>query len=284
MSVVISPSDSVNLSHGAAQVTFRHDGHVTRLADLYHHDPLRVVFPNPAPHEPPSAVLVTTSGGLVGGDRLDVSVTLEADARAMVLAQAAEKVYRSTGADCRIDVGLRAETGAWLEFLPQETILFEGARLRRKTRVEAAAGARVLAGEMLIFGRVARGETVTDGLIRDAWEIRRDGKLVWADALHMENPLADVLVHPAGFDGALACATVVYVADDAAELLELARASLGADDGGLRGGATVVNGVLIVRWLGRDAFTLRRAFGSFWEAFRQEAAGLPTSLPRLWHM
>ena len=156
--------------------------------------------------------------------------------------------------------------------------------MRRNTRIEAASGARVLAGEMLVFGRVARGEKVTDGLIRDAWEIRRDGKLVWADALHMETPLADVLAHPAGFDGAVACATAVYVGDDAADLLEGARASLGDDGDELRGGATLVNGVLILRWLGRDAFTLRRAYGSFWEAFRQEAAGLPGSLPRLWHM
>lgn len=284
MSVATLRSDPVNLSHGAAKITFRHDGRVTRLADLYHHDPLRVVFPNPAPGEPPSAVLVTTSGGLVGGDRLDVDVTLEADAQAMVLGQAAEKIYRSAGTDCRIAVGLRADAGSWLEYLPQETILFEGARMRRNTRIDAAPGARVLAGEMLVFGRVARGETVTGGLVRDAWEIRRDGKLVWADALHMETPLAEVLAHPAGFDGAIACATVVYMGDDAAERLDFARAALGAEGADLRGGATVVNGVLIMRWLGRDAFTLRRAFGSFWSAFRQETAGLPAALPRLWHM
>jgi urease accessory protein len=284
MSVATLPSEPRNLSHGAARIVFRHDGAKTRLADLYHHDPLRVVFPNPAPGEPVSAVLVTTSGGLVGGDRLDIAATVEAGAAAMVMAQAAEKVYRSAGADSRIGVDLAAGADAWLEYLPQETILFENSRLRRRTEIDADTTARVLAGELLVFGRIARGERMSGGLIRDSWQVRRGGRLVWADALHMADDIAGILAQPAGFDGAVACATVVYVAGDAPDLLAFSRERLGADGDGLRAGATVVNGVLVARWIGRDAFTLRRAFGNFWMAFRQRAAGLPAALPRLWHM
>lgn len=284
MSVATLPSEPAIQSHGQASIVFRSDGAVTRLADLFQHDPLRVLFPNPAPGEPVSAVLVTTSGGLVGGDRLDISVGAEPDAAAMVMAQAAEKVYRSAGADCRIEVALGAQAGSWLEYLPQETILFEGSRLRRRTVVEADAGARVLAGEMLVFGRIARGERMTGGLVRDTWQVRRDGRLAWADALHLDGALAETLAHPAGFDGAVACATAVYVGDDAAVQLDTARELLAAEESDLRTGATFVNGVLIVRWLGRDAFPLRRAFGNFWMAFRHRAGGLPEALPRLWHV
>ena len=98
------------------------------------------------------AALVTTSGGLVGGDRIDVAASVDDGAAAVVTAQAAEKVYRSTGPDCHIAVTLRAAAGSWLEWLPQETILFDGARLRRTVRIDCAPTGRVLAGEFLVLG------------------------------------------------------------------------------------------------------------------------------------
>ena len=270
--------------HGAAEVTFARKAGKTRLAGLYQRDPLRVLFPDIPEGEPPTAVVVTTSGGLVGGDRLDVSVSVGAGAAAMVLGQAAEKVYRSTGPVSRIDVSLAVANQGWLEWLPQETILFEAARLHRRTRIDIAPEGRLLAGEILVFGRVASGERLTRGLVRDAWEIRRQGRLAWADALHLEDGMEDALADPACFDGAAAYATIVYAADGPERLLATARDLLGAGDADLRAAASVVNGVLVTRWLGRDAHGLRRAFGSFWAGFRHAAAGLPEALPRLWHV
>ena len=271
--------------HGRAEVAFAAGDGRTRLKSLYHHDPLRVLFPAPPPGELPTAALVTTSGGLVGGDALTVRVSAEAGARALVTAQAAEKIYRSAGADCRIEMDLAADTGAWLEWLPQETIVFEGARFRRRTCVEAAADARVLAGELLVFGRSAMGEAVTRGLVRDAWEVRVGGRLVWADALHMDRDLQSILAHPAAMGGIKACATAAYVAADAGDHLETARAQLvETATGDVRAAATVVNGVLVMRWMGPDAASLRIAFGGFWAQFRHWVAGLPEALPRLWHI
>jgi urease accessory protein len=255
---------------------------VSRLDRLYHTDPLKVLFPAPPAGEPPLAAIVTTAGGLVGGDELSLDASADAGASAVVVAQAAEKVYRSSGADCHVAVRLSAAPGAWLEWLPQETILFEGARLRRLTMIDCDPGGRVLAGEMMMFGRLARGEQMTKGLVRDAWEVRRAGRLVWADALHLADEMANVLNGPAGFDGAVAYATAVYAADDAAERVLLARECLGGADASLRAGASVVNGVLVVRWLSRDPKVLRDAFGKFWAAFRAGVGGLPEKLPRLW--
>jgi len=271
-------------THGAASVAFARDDDVTRLTGLYQRDPLRVLFPDVPEGEIPTAVLVTTSGGLVGGDRLDVSVAVGDGAEAMMFGQAAEKVYRSAGPTCRIAVELSVGRDGWLEWLPQETILFEGARLERRTLIEIAPGAHALAGEILVFGRIAGGERLSHGLVRDAWEVRRQGRLAWADALHLEDDMASVLADPACFDGATAYATIVHAGDDAAGRLDLARFLLVQDGGGLRAGATVVNGVLVARWLGRDAETLRRAFGDFWAAFRAAAGGLRNILPRLWHV
>lgn len=285
MSVVISPSERAPAAvAGAAEVGFARKGGATRLAHLYQRAPLRVLFPAPEDPAVPVAVLVNTSGGLVGGDRLAVVATVGDGAAATVTSQAAEKVYRSAGRDCRVEVDLTVGAGAWLEWLPHETILFEGARLRRRIAADLAPDGRLLAGEFLVLGRTARGERLTHGLARDAWEIRRQGRLVWADALHLAGDLARAIADPAGLAGAVAYATFVYAAADAAERIELARGLLPAnDEGALRSGATIVNGVLVVRWLARDALALRAAFTAFWTAFRRRV-GVVGELPRLWNI
>ncbi|HYD67198.1 urease accessory protein UreD [Azospirillum sp.] len=264
--------------HGRAEVAFER----ARLGTVYHTDPLRLLFPTPATGDPPTATVVTTSGGLVGGDRLEIAATVGEGASALVTAQAAEKVYRSTGADVRFDVALSVADGGWLEWLPQETILFDGARLRRTTCANVAGSGRLLAGELLVFGRVARGERFATGLARDAWEVRRDGRLVWADALHLDGDIPAVLDHPAGFDGATAYGTIVYVGPDAAAHLDAARDML--SEVALHAGATVLGEVLVMRLLGKDAHRLRTDFGRVWAAFRALAGGLPERLPRLWHV
>ena len=273
--------------HGHGRVVFRENGGVTRLADLYQHDPVRVLFPaTPLAEltEALQAAVVTTSGGLVGGDVIEIEVNVGGGARALIMPQAAEKVYRSNGGDVRIDVRLNIADGGWLEWLPQETIVFDAARLRRLTTVEFTGGGRFLAGEILAFGRRASGEKLSRGLIREAWEVRREGRLIWADALHMEGDIGNILNHPAAFDGAAAQATAVYGGLDAENLLDAASAMLTDPPGGVRAAAGLVNGLLVARWLAEDGLRLRLSFAAFWAAFRAEAAGLAFKLPRLWYI
>jgi len=172
------------LTDGIAEIGFDHRDRGTYLAHLYQRDPLRVLFPAPAPGDPPLAVIVTTSGGLVAGDRLDVSVRLAPGARAHVTASAAEKIYRSTGPTTTVAQTLSVGAGAALEFLPPKTILFDGARLRRHTSISLAAGSGFLGGDIVVFGRRARGERFTYGLLREVWQVRREDKLLWGDTLH----------------------------------------------------------------------------------------------------
>lgn len=267
---------------GRAEVRFAWKDGATRLAHLYHSDPLRVMFPKTTAPEVPLAVVVVTSGGIVGGDALEIAGQVGAGAKAAFMGQAAEKIYRSRGADSTIQVRLAAEADAWLEWLPQETILFDGARLRRDTVLDLDPTARAMAGEILVFGRIARGERFAHGLARDAWDIRVGGRLIWADALHLDGDVAALLNDPACFDGATAAATFVHVAPDAEAHLEFARTLLPDDGENLRAGATAVGGMLIARWLGRDALALRTAYGAFWAAFRAKASGLPAEVPKLW--
>ncbi len=271
---------------GAARIAYACDAQQrTRLQDLYQRAPCRVLFPDVEAGEPPQAVLLTTSGGLTGGDRLALEIEIGAGARATLTTQAAEKLYRAAegDADTRIDVRLRAGSGAWLEWLAQETIVFEQARLHRLVEADLAADAQLLAVESIVFGRRAMGEDFTRGQIHDAWRIRRGGRLVWADALRLSGDIGMLRAAPFAFGDARGTATLLYVGDAASAQLDAVREELRElEDDGVRGGATVIDGVLLLRLLAADAVALRRAVMRLAGGLRARVAGLPARLPRVW--
>jgi len=255
-----------------------------RLAGLEQRAPLRVLFPEDGDDTIASAVIATVGGGLLGGDGLRIGVRVGVGARAAVTGQAAEKVYRSPGgALTRVDIRLDTTAGGWLEWLPQETIIFNHARVERTTTLSLEAGARTLAGDIVVFGRHASGETLTHGLIDDAWSVRVDGRLVWTDRFRIADDLAQPLSRNGCLAGAVAVATIAYVGEDAEALLATARSLTEAEiDAPVRGGATVVGGILIVRWLAWDALHLRQSFAKAWTALRHRAGGLAPVMPRIW--
>jgi urease accessory protein len=270
---------------GTAEIGFAPRDGATRLAHLYQRDPLRVLFPVPERDDAALAVLVTTAGGLVAGDRIDVRLQAAPGAVAQVTTAAAEKVYRSLGATTEIAQTAVLGAGAWLEYLPQETILFDGARLRRHLRVTLAPGAGLLAGGILVFGRRARGERFTRGFLHDRLEVRRADALVWGDALHLDGDIAAMMAHPACLGAAAACATLVLAPPqgDPAPFVAAARETLRRWAApGLRAGVTAVNGLAVARWLAAEPPPLRRAFAEVAGNWRHAAAGLPPRLLRLW--
>ncbi|UYN93858.1 MAG: urease accessory protein UreD [Enhydrobacter sp.] len=259
---------------GECRVVFKRSDGATRLADLYQRDPCRVLFPEPEPGEPVQAVLVTTSGGVTDGDSLRMDVSVGPTGEAVVATQAAEKIYRAAHPDahCAIDVAIELEEGATLDWLPQETIVFQGARLKRRTVADVAPGASLLACEMVVLGRAASGERFRSGLLLDAWSVRRGGRLAWTDTLRVEGETPG----GAGFREANALATVIGVWDSPGPRFERARVLLEAADG-VRAGITLVNGVMVARLLG-EATGVRRAVTRFLGDFRGRR------LPRVWHI
>ncbi|MBX6740698.1 MAG: urease accessory protein UreD [Acetobacteraceae bacterium] len=247
----------------------------TGLRHLFHSAPLRVLFPAPDPGDPPLAALTNVAGGLAGGDAVAVEVQVEPGACLTIATPAAEKLYRSLGEQTEITTRLEIGTDASLEWLPQETILFDGARLSRRLEIRLAAGARLLAAEMLVFGRAAYGERFRRGALHDAWRLRRAGRLVWADALRLPSDPTAALANAYGFAGATAFATLVLAAPEAAVHRALARA--------LAGGAATLPApdVLVARWLG-EAGTVRAGLANAIAALRAAALALPPRLPRLW--
>ncbi len=266
---------------GAARVAFRRVGSQTRISVLEQRHPLRVLLPDAPDDEIPLAVLANVSGGIVGGDRLEVAAAAESGAAVMITSQAAEKVYRSIGAVATIDNALSVGGGAWLEWLPHETILFDRARLRRRMRVDVAPSGKLLAGEIVVFGRAKHGERVTQGHLHDHWEVRSNGRLIWCDAMRLDGDIGAELAHPMRFGGARAFATLIYAGADAGAVLESARGLL-AD--GRDGAATRIDSLVIARFLSASPSRLRRAYGALWARLRAQAGGLQSRLPRIWEI
>jgi urease accessory protein len=278
-----APAQRLQRANGALTLRFttQDDGGATRLADLFQSDPCRALLPSPDPGEPITAVLITTAGGLTGGDRLKLSVSVEAGAAALCTPQAAEKIYRSPDdSAAALDLSLDVATGATLEWLPQEMILFDGARLDRRITVSLKSDSRLLAGDITVFGRTARGERFASGSLFDRWQVRRDGRLLWTDATRLDGDTLATLDHPAGFAGAVAQAVILYQGPDATATRDRLR-ELSDHEAGCEWGATVIDGLLLVRLLDTDAARLRRQFARLWSALRP-GLGLRPAMPRLW--
>ena len=231
----------------------------------------RVRFPRVGPCE---AVMINTGGGMTGGDRLAVDITLEAAAQAVATTQSAEKVYRSTGADTKVDVRLVLNDGARFAWLPQESILFDGARLSRRFTVDMADDASLTLAESITFGRSAMGEEVRGAALQDVWRVRRGGALLFAENIRVDGDLASLLDRKAIGGGARAVATVLHVAPDAEARIEDARTALEVAECDC--GASAWSGMMVVRFAAPSPAAVRRDLARFLQAFRSGP------LPRVW--
>lgn len=200
----------------------------------------------------PEAVLINTAGGLTGGDRFATEIMLAEDATLVATTQACERIYRSLSDTAEVRMDVRLEAGSRLDWLPQETILFDGGRLQRRLEVDLAEGAEFLAVEAVVFGRAAMGEVVGTGAFHDRWRIRRDGRLLYADDLRLQGDIAAQLARPAILAGNVAMATAFFTGRDTEALLEPVRAAIGET-----GGASCWDDKLLVRIAAPDGLALR---------------------------
>jgi urease accessory protein len=220
------------------------------------------------------AVQLNTGGGIAGGDRLAVAVEAGMGSDAIFATQAPERIYRALGDASQIAVSLRIARAARLDWLPQETLLYSGARLDRRFEIDIADDARLTMAEAITFGRAASGETLGEGLLRDTWRVRRGGRLVFAEGLRLDGDITRLLARPAVGRGARACALLLHIAPDASDRLNGVREAL--VDARSVCGAGASNGILVARFLGGDPGDVRRDVRS--------AASVLTGrpLPRVW--
>lgn len=265
------PSPQMQRSRGEAAVSLWLDNGQVRLDELRQQGSAKAILPRVA--GVPEVVFLNTSGGLTGGDRLSYDLTLGDGVQATATTQTAERAYRSASGTARVDVTLEVGAGGWIDWLPQETILFNASSLDRRTRIDLGPGAGCLALEAVVLGRHAMGEVVETLAFRDRREIRREGRLVHLEPLEIGD--AALMAGQAVLGGARCFASLVMVAPDAADALAPLRRVL--DEPGATAAASALEGRLVLRVLARDGWPLRRQIARALSVLRRGAV-----LPRVW--
>ncbi len=274
----------LNRTTGSARLSVESRGGRSVAADLYSAQPLRIMMPRPGVGEPLTAVLANLSGGIVSGDLYETDISVGSSASLTLTAQAAEKIYKSSGAEAENRLTMRVADGGTLEWLPQGTILFDRAQFRQIVRFDLAADSTLFAGAISILGRGAMGESFASGRYREHWDLRRAGRLVWSDRFELADP-AGAAAASSGLRDVSSFATALFARPDAADDLDWARDVQAGAAGDIRCGVTAIdNNLLAMRWLGPDAMRLRNAVGAFWSAARVRWLGLPVRMPVIWRI
>ena len=261
-----------NRATGRIALSVRAEGGRTRRSKVHEAGSLRVRFPN-VTTDALEAVIVNTGGGMTGGDRFSIAIEVGEGARLVAGTAAAEKIYRSNGPNTEMTVTLSVAAGGHLAWLPQETILFDQARLSRHIDIDFAENASLIMVEAVLFGRAAMGEAVVQGFVADRWRLRRGGRLVFADSLRLDGAIADTLGQCAATNGGIALATVL-IAPGGDDQLAAVRALEEQFVGEV--GISAWNGIAVARLCAKDGAGLRRDLIAV-------LAALGTTVPRLWH-
>ncbi|GLS85768.1 urease accessory protein UreD [Cypionkella aquatica] len=271
--MLASQATPMQRSRGSAFASFRCLDGRARLVDLAQSGSAKAMLPRVS--GVPEVVFLNTSGGLTDGDALSYGLDLAAGCRITATTQTAERVYASRGAPARAEVRCVVGAGGHLDWLPQETILFENSYLARDTQIDMAADASCLLSETVTLGRHAMGETLSDARLTDARMVRCAGVPVWAETFHLDpNVLADAQAALLG--GARAFAVIALVAQGAEDALPRLRAALTVV--GCEAAASGWDGKCIARIVARDGWPLKQQIALALAALR---AG---PLPRVWQM
>jgi urease accessory protein len=267
-----SATFAANRAQGAVKFDVKREDGVTRRGVLHESGSLRVRFPSPE-GDGLSGVFVNTAGGIAGGDRFDIDIVAGEGTALTLTTAAAEKVYRAGGPAAQLNIALKAEAGARLSWLPQETILFDRARILRRIDIDLAEDAKLLLCEIVVFGRAAMGERMLHGEFIDRWRLRRGGRLVFAETIRLDGDIGAKLAQSAIAKGGVAIGTALIVPGDEAVVARIREA---ADSFGGEVGISAWNGFAMARFCAQDAARLRADMMSV----LGRASGVP--LPRLW--
>jgi urease accessory protein len=252
----------------------------TRIEDVFERSPIRVMFPRNGNRPVEEAVIINTGGGVAGGDRLECSVTTLPGSSIAVTSQAAEKIYRALHDPARVATKLKARESARLAWLPQETIVFNGARIHRTTEIELFPGAELLALEWLVLGRAAHGEVVVGGNIIDSWRVKKEGRLIWADSFRVSDEIFVHLNRKALLSNFNSIATLVYFGPDLNGRVEFLRQILSSLE--VDCAVTLVSGLIVARFAAKQSSDLKVALRSFLDQFGPELGSGPFRVPKMW--
>ena len=260
-------------SQGAALATFARRRGAVRLCDLHQSGSAKVLFPRGG-EDVPEVVFLNTSGGLTGGDRLSYDLALDRDCRVLATTQTAERAYDASGPPARVTVSARVGPGSRLDWLPQETLLYQSAHLIRRTTIDLAPDAACLLAETVVLGRHAMGERLTDADLSDHRLITRQGRPVWAEHLTL-TPGVLTNPSPALLNGARAFGVICLVAQGAEDAVGPVRAALNLGPA-LSAAVSGWDGKCVVRLTAADGWPLKQQLARVLRVLTGRA------LPRVW--
>jgi urease accessory protein len=277
----VSASDKhLQRAEGLCRIVMGGSEEGNEIVEVFQRSPLRVIFPRIGGARVKEAVLINTAGGIAGGDGLECEVTAVSNASIAVTSQTAERVYRALDEPAHILTKLKVSEGARVAWLPQETIIFNWARLQRETEVEISPGAELLALEWLVFGRAAHGEQLVGGQLRDRWRVKKDGRLIWADTFHVGEEVFPHLKRRALLGNCKAIATLIYFGPELDKRLELLRDISGSLD--CLCAATSVGSLIIVRLAADTSSNLKLALRALIDQLGSEFGPGPFRVPKMW--
>ena len=248
-------------AHGAVKLSLKAGG-IDQLREV---GAAKVRLPPGATH----AYLINTAGGLAGGDQFSNEFNLAQGTSLTVTSQSAERVYRTLGPAAKISSSIRLGPDARFNWLPHETILFDGASLERKIDVDMAENARFLGLETTIIGREASGETIHSIYFREAWNIKFGGKLIHSDIIKLDGTLPN---SKTTLGDNRVFATIILIDPSANIDLEKLREKIGP-----YGGVSAWSGKLVARLLAKDGMILKKTIVSALSVLAS-----PTELPKTW--
>ncbi len=239
----------------------------TVLAHRRHYGPLTVQRPFYPEGGVCHVYVLHPPGGIVGGDQLSLCINAEQHSHALITTPAAGKFYRSAGEQAVQTVSIKVAEGAAVEWLPQETIIYQGAQLRSAVNVELEVGARFIGWEILSLGRPACGERFDQGLADMSWQIYCAERPLFLERLHLD---AKAFAARWGLQGFSACGTL-FASPASAESLAAVQQLIGDTKGC---GVTLIDDLLVCRAIDTRSDRLRGFFEQVWGDC---AAGLYTS-------
>jgi urease accessory protein len=266
--------------HGKLNLVYADRQGKTQLIYNHQQAPLKVQRPfYPEGEKVCHSVILHTAGGMVGGDRLSSNIHLQPQTQALITTAAASKIYRSNGLQARQIIQMQVDAGAFLEWLPQETILFNDAIYRQDLRVELATGGSWLGWEITRFGRSARGEKFLQGEWRSHTEIWQEGIPLWIDR---QRGSEEIFHSPHGLAGKPIVGSLVWVGGAVSgEIVEKTR---NLWDGKGEAGVSRLQHGLLCRYRGASTSEVRNWFINVWQLLRVSFLNRGNCIPRVWQL
>lgn len=271
--------------HGKLDLTYQYQNQQTKLISAYHQSPLKIQRSlYPEDKQICQTVIIHTAGGIVGGDLLSQNIQLEDNCQTLITTPTANKIYKTNGKIAQQNIIIKLEKNAYLEYLPQENIIFNGAEYQQNNRIELAENSHYCGWEINRFGRTARGEKFTQGNWKSSTEIWQNHQPLWIDKQWLQGN--EIIVNSLnGLAGFAIAGTFCWLGEDVnQEIINKIREMATTHVNQGQTGVTQMLKGLICRYRGNSTKEVKKWFIETWKLMRVNYTQRKTIIPRVWQI